>query len=87
MYYRSRTAYEARSGQKGNGTTKPVEFCENRRVLQEPSSSGCENRRVLQEPSSSGWPSRIQPTVSFPMALVAMLTFCIIIRKRDHQKF
>ena len=28
-----------RSGQKGGETEKPVEFCDNRRVLKEPSSS------------------------------------------------
>ena len=40
-----------RSGQKVDETAKRVEFCENRRVLQEPSSCGCENRRVFPEPS------------------------------------
>ena len=28
---------------------------------------------------------RVQPTVTFP--LMTMLTFCMIIKKRDHQKF
>ena len=43
-----------RSGQKGGETAKPVEFCENRRVLAAILIELCENRRVLREPSSSG---------------------------------
>ena len=45
-----------RSGQKGDESANPLEFCENRRVLRVWSSSArtvefCENRRVLQESS------------------------------------
>ena len=49
----TRILMRRRSGQKGEETAKPVEFCGNRRVLQEPSSCGCENRRILRERSSS----------------------------------
>ena len=51
---RNPTTYTTRrrSGQKGDETAKPVEFCENLRVLQEPASSGCDIDRVLRDRSS-----------------------------------
>ena len=42
-----------RSGQNGDETEKPVEYCKNRRVLSARTVEFCKNRRVLQEPSSS----------------------------------
>ena len=42
-----------RSGQKGDETAKPVEFCKNRRVMEAILIEFCENCRVLLEPSNS----------------------------------
>ena len=50
------------SGQKGGETVKPVEFCKNRRVLQEPLSSGCEKRTLSDKKCKLDIP-RIEPGI------------------------